>query len=58
MGTSVGIAVITALAFAVLAVSNWSVAFMLGFTAIVVIVVVALAVAYRDLRQRHGNAWL
>nr|WP_274635841.1 MFS transporter [Microbacterium bovistercoris] len=58
VGTSVGIAVITALAFAVLAVSNWSVAFMLGFTAIVVIVVVALAVAYRDLRQRHGNAWL
>jgi MFS family permease len=58
VGTSVGIAVITALAFGVLAVSNWSVAFMLGFTAIVVIVVVALGVAYRDLRQRHGNAWL
>ena len=58
IGTSVGIAVITALAFGVLAVSTWSVAFVSGFAAIVLIVLVALGVAFRDLRQRHGNAWL
>ena len=52
IGTSVGIAVITALAFGVLGVSNWSVAFNVGFVAILVIVTLALAVAYADLRNR------
>ncbi|WP_308491260.1 MFS transporter [Microbacterium terrisoli] len=58
IGTSVGIAVITALSFGVLAVSNWSVAFNAGFAVIIIVVAIALVVAYRDLRQRHGNAWL
>ncbi|WP_417562894.1 MFS transporter [Microbacterium sp.] len=58
VGTSVGIAVITAVAFGVLTVSNWSVAFNVGFAVIIVVVAVALWVGYRDLRQRHGNAWL
>lgn len=52
IGTSVGIAVITALAFAVLSVSSWAVAFNVGFAAIIVIVTLALAVAYADLRNR------
>ncbi len=52
IGTSVGIAVITAIAFGVLAVSNWAAAFNVGFAAIIVIVLAALAVAYADLRQR------
>ncbi len=52
IGTSVGIAVITALAFGVLGASNWSVAFNVGFVAIIVIVTLALAVAYADLRNR------
>lgn len=53
IGSSVGIAVITALAFGVLAVSSWAVAFVIGFAAIVVIVVLALLVAYADLRVRR-----
>ena len=52
IGTSVGIAVITALAFGVLGVSNWAVAFNMGFVAIIVIVSLALIVAYVDLRHR------
>ncbi|GAA3775733.1 MFS transporter [Microbacterium kribbense] len=58
IGTSVGISVIPALAFGALALADWSVAFILSFVAIIVVVLVALAVAYRDLRQRHGNAYL
>lgn len=58
VGTSVGIAVITAISFGVLAVSTWAAAFMVGFLVIAMIVVVSLGVAFRDLRQRHGNAWL
>ena len=52
IGTSVGIAVVTALAFGVLGVSNWAVAFNVGFVAIIVIVSLALIVAYVDLRHR------
>lgn len=58
VGTSMGIAIITAIVYAVLAVSSWAGAFMTGFLVITVVVVVALGVAFRDLRQRHGNAWL
>ncbi len=58
VGTSVGIAVITAISFGVLAVSTWAGALMVGFLVIAVVVIVALGVAFRDLRQRHGNAWL
>ncbi len=53
IGTSVGIAVITALAFTVLASSGWPSAFMAGFAAIMVVVVLTLFVAYRDLRLRR-----
>jgi len=52
IGTSVGIAIITAVAFATLARSDWSVAIMTGFAAIIVIVCCSLAIAYADLRQR------
>lgn len=53
IGTSVGIAAITALTFATLAVTNWSVAYMVGFTGISLVVVVALVIAYADRRQRQ-----
>ncbi len=52
IGTSVGIAMITALAFATLAVSDWSVAFIAGFAGITVVVSFALVLAYADQRQR------
>lgn len=52
IGTSVGIAVITALAFATLAVSDWSTAFMVGFAGISAVVGVTLVIAYADQRQR------
>ncbi len=52
IGTSVGIAVITALAFGVLPFTNWAVSFGVGFVAIILVVVLALLVAYADLRQR------
>ncbi len=53
IGTSVGIAVITALAFRVLATSGWSWAFISGFAAIIVVVVATLFVAHHDLRLRR-----
>lgn len=56
IGTAVGIAVITAIAFGVLGVSNWTVAFNVGFVAIIVIVVLALVVAYADLKSRTNAA--
>lgn len=52
IGTSVGIAVITAVAFAVLGFSNWSIAFIAGLAAIFVVVIFALVVGYADLRSR------
>jgi len=58
VGTSMGIAIITAVVYAVLAVTSWAGAFMVGFLVIVVVVLLSLGVAFRDLRQRHGNAWL
>lgn len=54
IGTSVGIAIITALAFAVRGVSDWSVAFIAGFSGIVAVVICALLLAYADLRYRQG----
>lgn len=57
IGTSVGIAIITALAFATLAVSDWSGAFMAGFAGIAVVVGIALVIAYADQRRRtHAGA--
>ncbi|MEO7124709.1 MAG: MFS transporter [Nakamurella sp.] len=55
IGTSMGIAIITAITFAVLAYSNWAVAFNVGFAVIVVVVVLALIVGYVDLKARRGG---
>ena len=55
IGTSVGIAVITAVAFSVLGAGGWSGAFIAGLAAIFVVVVLALVVGYADLRSRRGD---
>lgn len=55
IGASVGIAAITAVAFHTLALSNWSVAFIVGFGVILVVIVLALVVAYRDLLMRKST---
>ncbi|WP_166998131.1 MFS transporter [Paramicrobacterium fandaimingii] len=52
IGTSVGIAVVTAAVFASLAFTEWPVAMAIGFTLIAVVVVAALIVAIVDLRYR------
>lgn len=52
IGTSVGIAVVTAAVFASLAFTDWPVAMAIGFTLIAVVVLAALAVAVVDLRYR------
>lgn len=53
IGTSVGIAVITAATFATLdAGSSWASAIMVGFGVIALVVLVALLVAIKDLRDR------
>ena len=57
IGTSVGIAVITGIAFAVLSVSSsWPMAFTAGFLAIFLVLLLALAVAVKDLRERRMAA--
>ncbi len=53
IGTSIGITVISTIAFAVLARSNWTQAATVGFAAIAAIVVLALAVAIHDLHSRQ-----
>jgi EmrB/QacA subfamily drug resistance transporter len=59
IGTSMGIAIITAIAFSVLRGGGWAAAFIIGFAAIGVVVVLALAVAHLDLHQRRGrSSWL
>jgi MFS family permease len=59
LGTSMGIAMITALAFAVLSGSDWSAAITAGFAVIGLVMVLTLAVAIRDQRQRqaHRDRW-
>ncbi|WP_108483501.1 MFS transporter [Oceaniglobus ichthyenteri] len=52
IGTAVGIAVITAAVFSTLAVTSWRTAMVVGFALIAVVVVLALLVSFRDLRQR------
>lgn len=52
IGTSVGIAVITAAVFASLTVTSWSIAVIIGFSVICLIVLVALWVAIKDERDR------
>ncbi|MDF1606827.1 MFS transporter [Hoeflea sp. YIM 152468] len=53
IGTSIGIAVITAAVFSTLAVTSWSTAMGVGFGLISVVVLLALFVAIKDLRQRQ-----
>lgn len=55
IGTSVGITVISTIAFFVLARSDWAQAATVGFVAIAVVVCLALAVAIRDLRIRRQS---
>ncbi|WP_017524468.1 MFS transporter [Pusillimonas noertemannii] len=53
MGTSIGIAVITAATFATLeATASWAIAVMVGFGVVALVVLLALAVAIKDLRDR------
>ncbi len=56
IGTAVGIAVITAAVFASLAMWSWSVAVVIGFVLISLVVLVALAVAFKDQRDRAHSA--
>ncbi|AXH97878.1 MFS transporter [Ornithinimicrobium avium] len=58
VGTSMGIAVITAITFAVLRASDWSTAFVVGFASIGVVIAMALVVGVVDLRQRDGRVGL
>lgn len=53
IGTSVGIAVITAAVFATLEFSSWSVAVITGFGLIWLVVLVALGMGFKDLRDRR-----
>lgn len=53
IGTSVGIAVITAAVFATLSVTSWSNAVTMGFGLISLVVFVALGFAIKDLRDRQ-----
>ena len=53
IGTAVGIAVITAAVFASLAMWSWAIAVVIGFVLIAMVVLVALAVAFKDQRDRE-----
>lgn len=52
IGTAVGIAVITAAVFASLSRWSWSTAVIVGFSLVAVVVLAALAVAFKDQRDR------
>jgi EmrB/QacA subfamily drug resistance transporter len=54
IGTSVGIAMITAVLFATLSVSSWPTATMTGFGGIGLVVLLALAMAIKDQRDRQS----
>lgn len=53
IGTSVGIALITAVAFTVLGFSDWSMAFIAGLSAIFILLAFTLVVGHADLRSRR-----
>lgn len=53
IGTAVGIAIITAAVFATLAVTSWPTAMIVGFSLIALVVLLALFVAIKDLRDRN-----
>ncbi|MGC3872235.1 MFS transporter [Halomonas sp. GXIMD04776] len=55
IGTSIGIAVITAAVFASLNVTSWSLAVTFGFGLIMLVVLCALGVALKDLRDRSHD---
>ena len=55
IGTSVGIAMITAAVFAALAIWSWSVAVVIGFGLIALVVLTALGVAFKDQRDRKNK---
>ncbi|HRP05922.1 MAG TPA: hypothetical protein PLV87_13500, partial [Opitutaceae bacterium] len=52
IGSSVGIAIITAIVFGMLPVSSWAVAISTGYAAIILVVFIALGFAYKDQRDR------
>ncbi|PVH30198.1 MFS transporter [Pararhodobacter oceanensis] len=52
IGTAIGIAFITAATFSTLAVSNWATAISVGFGMVGVVVVLAMLVALKDMRDR------
>jgi hypothetical protein len=53
IGTSVGIAMITAAVFVSLALWSWSIAIVIGFALIALVVLAALGVALKDQRDRE-----
>lgn len=53
IGTSIGIAVITAAVFASHAVTSWSNAVIIGFGLIILVVIVALGISCKDLHDRR-----
>lgn len=55
IGTSVGIAVITAIVFSVRPYSSWHIAVSLGLLTITLIILLALAMAFKDLRDRREH---
>lgn len=52
IGSSVGIAIITAIVFGMLPVSSWAVAISTGYAAIILVVFIALGFALKDQRDR------
>ncbi len=52
IGTSVGIAVITAIVFSMLKLGSWATATLTGFAAITAVTLIALAFAFKDQRDR------
>ncbi len=53
IGTSIGIAIITAAVFSSLSLTTWARATMIGFSFIIVVMLIALALAYKDLHSRR-----
>lgn len=57
IGTSIGIAMITAVTFFTLGVSSWTHAFAAGFAVIAAVLLLAVWVAVIDLRSRASGRW-
>jgi MFS family permease len=55
IGTSVGIAIITAIVFALRPYSSWRAAVSVGLLTITLITLLALTMAFKDLRDRHAQ---